>query len=73
MARSGYNYEVERVMAPNVVEFYVRTPQGHRIVSIFLDGEPRFLAYNEIGDSERTPAMLYESELNDLIKRAREL
>ena len=65
----GYDY-IERIIAPSVVEFYVQTPQGHRVVTIFLDSHnPRIRAYNE-SSSRRSPATLYLQEVLSLIERA---
>lgn len=66
----GYDY-IERKVAPKVVEFYVSTPQGHRVVRIYLDvdSNPRFTAFNETNRS-RTPATLFLKEITALIKRA---
>ena len=67
-----YEYS-ERVVAPSVVEFYVPTPQGHRIVRVFLDSHnPRITAFNET-DSTRTPATLFKQEIDTLIDRARSI
>jgi hypothetical protein len=69
---TGYEY-IERVKAPSVVEFYAPTPQGHRVVRIYLDSHnPRFEAFNET-DCTRTPAILYLQEVLALIERARQL
>ena len=66
----GYEY-IERHVAPNTVEFYVRTSQGHRVVRIILDGkDPRVQAFNE-SSGKRSPALLFMSELERLIKRAK--
>lgn len=68
----GYEY-IESVKAPSVVEFFCRTPQGHRVVRIYLDSDnPRFEAFNET-DCKRSPAVLYWQEVNALIERARQL
>ena len=68
----GYEY-IERVKAPSVVEFYAPTPQGHRVVRVYLDSHnPRFEAFNET-DGSRTPAILYWQEVNALIDRARQI
>ncbi len=68
----GYEY-IERVIAPSVVEFYVPTGQGHRIVRIYLDlYNPRFEAFNE-SSSKRTPATLFLQEVLTLIERARQI
>jgi hypothetical protein len=72
MAVGGYEY-IERVVAPSVVEFYVPTPQGHRVVRIYLDSHnPRFTAFNET-DGTRSPALLYIQEVNELIERAKDI
>lgn len=64
-----YNY-IERIIAPSVVEFYAPTPQGHRIVRIYLDViDPRFVAFNE-SSSTRSPATLFLKETLALIERA---
>ena len=69
---SGYDY-VERLKAPNVCEFYVPTPQGHRIVVVYLGTDnPHIIAFNE-SDGSRTPATLFLHEINELIDRARKL
>ena len=68
---SGYNY-VGRHVAPQTVEFTVRTAQGFRVVR-FLgvgSGDPSVMAFNE-SNFQRTPAILYLSELDDLLSRAR--
>jgi hypothetical protein len=71
-APGGYEYR-ERHVAPNVVEFVVLTPQGHRVVRIFLDSHnPRFTAFNEV-DCKRSPAILYLQEVLILIDRARQI
>ena len=65
-----YEY-IERIVAPSVIEFYTQTPQGHRVVTIYLDSfNPRFRAYNETS-STRTPATLFKQELDTLIERAK--
>lgn len=65
-----YEY-TERLMAPNIVEFYCLNPQGHRIVRIYLDGHtPRIVAFNE-SSSKRTYATLFLVEVLVLISRAR--
>ena len=67
---TGYKY-IEQLTAPNTVEFYVSTPQGHRVVRITLDNvDPRIMAFNET-DSQRFPALLFLSELVDLIERSK--
>lgn len=66
----GYDY-IERIRAPSIAEFYVRTPQGHRIVRIYLDSHnPRIEAFNE-ANNQRTPAVMYLQEIHELIERAR--
>ncbi len=68
----GYEY-IERVIAPSVVEFYVRNNQGHRVVRIYLDlHSPRFEAFNE-SSSKRSPAILFLQELLLLIERSRQI
>lgn len=68
----GYTY-IERLTAPNTVEFYVATPQGHRVVRISsVNNDPRITAFNE-SNRTRTPAVLFMSELVDLIERAKKL
>lgn len=67
---SGYNY-IHRIVAPSVVEFYARTPQGHRVFTIYLDSHnPRIRAYNETA-SQRSPATFYLQEVMELIRKAR--
>lgn len=66
----GYVY-IERIVAPSVIEFYCKQPQGHRVVRIYLDTlNPRFEAFNETS-CKRTPATLFLKELLSLIDRAR--
>lgn len=66
----GYDY-IERHVAQNTVEFYVRTPQGHRVVRIILHGkDPRVQAFNE-SNGKRTPALMFMSELERLIERTK--
>ncbi|MHA2265704.1 MAG: hypothetical protein ACXAEN_25210 [Candidatus Thorarchaeota archaeon] len=68
----GYDY-ISRVMAPGIVEFYVPTPQGHRVVRIILGGpDVRIQAFNETGKT-RAPALLYLEEVLLLIETARRL
>ena len=68
----GYEY-IERVIAPSVVEFYVQTPQGHRVVRIYLDSHnPRITAFNE-SSSKRTHATLFLQEVLALIDSANQL
>lgn len=68
----GYEY-IERIMAPNIVEFYVRTPQGHRVVRIYLDSHsPRIEAFNE-SNRTRSAATMYLKEIEELIERAKVL
>lgn len=67
-----YKY-IERIVAPKVCEFYALTPQGHRIVRIYLDGHsPRIVAFNETSD-ERSPATLFLKEIHELIARSKVL
>ncbi len=65
-----YDY-IERHIASNIVEFYVRTAQGHRVVRVDLSNpsNPRITAFNET-ISSRTPALLYMTEIQNLIDRA---
>lgn len=67
----GYNY-IERHISPQIVEFYVRNPQGHRIVRIYLGPYPSIVAYNE-SNSQRTAATLYLKEIESLIERAKQI
>jgi len=65
-----YQY-ISRIVAPSVVEFYTPTPQGHRVVRIYLDVlNPRISAFNETS-STRSPATLFRQEIDELIDRAR--
>lgn len=67
-----YDY-IERHIAPNTVEFYCRTPQGHRVVKILLDSPtPRIVAFNE-NSMTRTPAAMWLTEVHSLIERAKEV
>lgn len=65
-----YQY-IQRIVAPSIVEFYAPTPQGHRVVRIYLDTHnPRIVAFNE-SSSTRSPATLFYQEVIELIERAR--
>lgn len=68
---TGYSYIAHNV-APNTIEFYCRTPQGHRVVRIYLGtpSNPRVVAFNEI-NFKRSPAELFMSELSDLLSQAK--
>lgn len=68
----AYEY-IHRVIAPSVVEFYTKQPQGHRVVRIYLDTHnPRITAFNE-SSSSRSPATLFLQEVHELIERARDI
>lgn len=68
-----YDYKV-RTPAPRIVEFFCRTHQGHRVVRIYLfdPKNPRVMAFNE-SSCERSPAMLFMSELETLLQRAQNI
>jgi hypothetical protein len=67
-----YKY-IERHVAPRTVEFYCRTPQGHRVVRVYLDTPtPRIVAFNE-SSLNRTPAAMWLSEVALLIARAKRI
>ena len=67
-----FHYTI-RYIGPKSVEFYVRTVQGHRIVRIFLDlPTPRIVAFNE-SSSERQPAVLWLTEIDTLVRQAKEI
>ena len=67
-----YDYEA-RQFAPKAVEFICRTVRGHRVVRIYLDlPTERIIAFNESSD-DREPALLWRSEIDMLIKKAKEI
>lgn len=66
-----YEYR-ERIRAPRTVEFITPTLRGHRIVEIYLGEDIRITAYNE-SDCQRSPALLFMSEIEILIERAKSL
>ena len=67
-----FDYTVRHI-APKSVEFCVRTVQGHRIVRVFLDlPTPRIMAFNE-SSSERHPAVLWITEIDTLVRQAKEI
>ena len=68
---TGYNY-IERPIAPDSYEFYVQTPQGHRVVRVFLGPNPSIMAFNE-SEKARSPATLTLQEIHELLNRATEL
>jgi len=69
---SGYEY-IHRIVAPRTVEFFAPTPQGHRIVRVYLDSHnPRITAFNETNYT-RTPATLFLQEVLDLIEHANKI
>lgn len=65
-----YDY-IHKLVAPQVVEFQVRTLQGHRVVRVYLDlPTPRIMAFNESA-THRSPAMLWLTEIEELIQTAK--
>lgn len=67
-----FEYSIRHV-SPRLVEFYVRTVQGHRIIRVFLDlPTPRIVAFNE-SSSERHPAVLWITEIDTLVRQAKEI